>query len=562
MGWKDRAIAVQPEAGRAPGVAKPSWKDRAVVIDTPPPQTGVGESLLRGAAQGATLGFEDELSGIGGVIGDKLGRLGVDKIESTHPEVQAQIDAIGQEPSMGDVYRETRDEERAKNLAASEANPGTYLAGNIAGAAANPASRAAGTLKGTLGLGAVQGLGGSEADLTQGKVTDAAVDTALGTGAGGLGYGLGKALPKVFDWIKAGGKKALTNFGPSKEAIEARLAGKAQDTAKSYPELAEDMSGSLKNLSTQISDADTAAWNTLSREPAIPKAYVTSPIDEAISKMKLQGQTIGAADKQAERVLGTLKDDLNHLGGNISEADLKSVIQKLDSNINWDDPSSTTVNKVLAGIRTKFDDTLKFQNSSYKKAMEPVSERMQVLDALKRKFGIKASGDSFTPSDTTASALKTSLNENKAVTQGTLAKLKKFTGTDYQDMANDYRLAQQFQKGPGAQGSKRTNLGAALGAGAGTIVAGPLGATIGAGVGALAGGAADAYGGKIAAKLIDSYLKAGNSAAFGKFAPIIEKAAAKGPEALAVLSSVLENNPEFRREMNLDSMPDRRLGSR
>lgn len=547
--WKDRATSVQPDEPEEPKVS--SWKDRATPAKMIPSQLEAG---LRGAAQGATFNSEDEIAGFGGAIGTKLGQMGVDKIESTHPEVQAQIDALKPpEKSFGDLYRESRDEERSINKAAEEAHPGTYLASNVVGGFANPAAKAASSFKGALAFGGASGLGGSEADLTKGEFKDAAIDTAIGTGAGAAGFGVGKAIPGAINLTRWAGKKALTNLGPTAEAIQARLSGKAQDASKSYGKLAEEMGVTLKELGAKTKQLGEEAAQHLSSEPVIPKASVTTVLDDSIKSLGLQGKTIGPVDKHASSVLTGLRDDLNQLADDLSEKDLKAIIKKMDDNINWDDQSMDKLNTTLEGIRTKFDQALKFRNTNYKNAMKPVAEQTRLISDLKAQFNFRGvPGKGLRPKDTTGTKLMTSLRENKDVTEGNLKLLAKLTGKDYSELAKDYQLAKQFQiKSPSAS-SKKTNIGGAIGAGIGALTAGPLGAAAGAGLGAAAGGTMDAYGGKVAAKIIDSYLKAGNSAAFGKFAPAIQKAAAKGPEALAVVSSVLSSNPEFKKQMGLD----------
>lgn len=469
----------------------------------------------------------------------------------------------GKLEDLAEDYRQARDSFTGDAKIAAEANPGIALASNVAGGLANPLFKGADTLPKAIAGSAAQAAGMSDADLTKGELRDTAIDAGIGAGAGALGYGVGKAIPKLWEGTKYFGKKALTNLGPSGEAIEARLAGKAQDAAKSYPQLAEDMGATLKDLGKQTSELDTAAWNTLSTEPEIPKMTITHALDDELSNLGIQGKTIGATDKQVSRVLNGLKNDLNQLSDHMSESDLKGIIKKLDDNINWDDQSQNKLNDVLEGIRTRFDQALKFRNPRYKKAMDPVAERTALLNDLKRQFNFKGvPGEGMVPTDTTAGKIQSSLRENKAVTQGNLEKLKNFSGKDYSDSANDYRLSQQFQK-TGAQGSKRTNIGAAIGAGVGGLTGGFVGAGAGASIGSLAGGAMDAYGGKVAGKLIDGYLKAGNSAAFGKFAPVIKQAAEKGPAALAMMSAILSKNPEFRKQMNLEEgdLQDRRLGS-
>ncbi len=528
------------QANNAPSSGSFNWDDHPVVESKP----GMLEAGARGAAQGATLGFGDELAGVGGVLGNQLGKMGVDSVESTHPEVQSRLDSIASHaPTDLDIYKKSRNEERSANQAAEKAHPGTSFAGNLVGGVANPLARAAGSLKGAMAYGGTQGLGSSDADLTEGDVQGAALDTGLGSGFGAAGAAVGKAIPKAIDGAKWLTKKALTTLGPSEEAITARLAGKAQPSALSYPELAEDMGGTLKTLKGQISEKSDEAAKMLSSEANLPRSYATTPIDEALTA---QGKLIGSTDKQVQSVLNSLKEDMSQYGDNISERDVKTLIKKLDDNINWDDQSQNKLNQTLEGIRSKLDRTLKFQNPAYKQAIKPVSQRMAVLDNIKRQFNFRnIPGEGLQPTDTTASKVQTALRENKAVTQKNLEKLKGFTDKDYPELAKDYHLSQQFEN-TGPNGSRRTVLGGAMGGLLG------LGTPAAIGVGAGAGAVLDRYGGKAVGNLIDGYLKAGNSAAFGKFAPIIKKAAEKGPQSLAVLSSILSSNPEFKKTMGVE----------
>lgn len=142
------------------------------------------ESFLRGAAQGVSLGFADEIAGfLEGAFTSK-------------------------------TYAQARDESRAAHSAAKAANPKTYAGGEIgagvasalvpglniakgAGAAAM-AARAAAT-------GAIAGLGSSEADLTKGDFGAALKDTAVG---GFVGGALGGVAGKASKFIKAAPDRA------------------------------------------------------------------------------------------------------------------------------------------------------------------------------------------------------------------------------------------------------------------------------------------------------------------------------------------------------------------
>lgn len=145
---------------------------------SPPPSApeapGELEAGIRGAAQGATFGFSDELTGA--VLG--LGR--------ALPEW-----AGGLGENLGEAYRKERDAARAANRAAQEAQPGMYLGGEVVGGIGSAlATGGAGAgLKGAMALGAASGLGHGE-----GTAGEQALQTAVGAGMGAASYGLSKAV--------------------------------------------------------------------------------------------------------------------------------------------------------------------------------------------------------------------------------------------------------------------------------------------------------------------------------------------------------------------------------
>lgn len=145
------------------------------VEEVPKEEVGQLESMLRGASQGLTLGFGDEI--VGG-------------LESAFTDKS---------------YTQARDESRLANEAARAANPATYLGSEVAGSigASFVPGMGATTIPRLVAMGAVQGLGSSTADLTKGEVLGAAKDTALGAGIAGT---IGTAAPYVGKAIKGLGK--------------------------------------------------------------------------------------------------------------------------------------------------------------------------------------------------------------------------------------------------------------------------------------------------------------------------------------------------------------------
>lgn len=169
---------------------------------------GIGESAVRGLAQGSTLGFGDELGAAFAPLTDKV-------FEALNPEAK-KIDPLA-------AYRDTRDRERAANAAAEKANPLTYGGGQLLGGVATDAALGGLGAKGlasVAGQGAAMGLGNSEADLTRGQFGKAGLDTLVGGALGAGAYGLGQGVGAL-----AG--KAKGAIGNRLQSIEQSVAAKA-----------------------------------------------------------------------------------------------------------------------------------------------------------------------------------------------------------------------------------------------------------------------------------------------------------------------------------------------
>ena len=223
------------------------------------------ESFLRGAAQGATLGFGDELTGA----------------------VEGAYHAATGPESLGDAYRRSRDESRANNSVAEDANPKTYLGGQLggglAGAALTGGASEAGLIarlgQGAL-AGAASGAGASDADLTQGDVGGVARDAAIG---GALGLGGTAALGAA----GAVGKAALRKAGQFIDPLTSRslamgAMGKEMDPIR----------GRLFQRSIQ----------TLSDEGLMPATGNTSSLVSHFAQAKDKvGNDIGTMMRNAEK---------------------------------------------------------------------------------------------------------------------------------------------------------------------------------------------------------------------------------------------------------------------
>lgn len=196
---------LNPFAGAARGIRGGVMAADELATEFLGPQQ-VGQTVLdatKGIESGASLGLNDEAQGavaafVRKMMGEKTGLNDL---------------VTGKDRSFGGLYRSERDEERGQQHEAQERSPWAYGGGELAGGLSVPlpASKGA-TVMGRvgksaltgLGLGAALGFGNSDADLTQGEVGQAALDTGLGAVAGGVGGALGQGVAEGVGKLASG----------------------------------------------------------------------------------------------------------------------------------------------------------------------------------------------------------------------------------------------------------------------------------------------------------------------------------------------------------------------
>lgn len=204
-------------------------------------ETSTIEAMARGAAQGLTFDFADELQAAIESMGKDVGSaLGI--TEPVEGEEPVTFDEQGRPiipESSGKEYRKRLKEIREQYKKAAEESPVAYYGSDIAagivpalftgGASAATGigkAVAKGSSKSLLkqglkagaigaGMGAATGAGVSEAEVLDGDISGLAKDVAIGTGTGAV---LGAATPAL---TKAGGMAASKTGGIVKEVLEA-----------------------------------------------------------------------------------------------------------------------------------------------------------------------------------------------------------------------------------------------------------------------------------------------------------------------------------------------------
>lgn len=527
------------------------------VSAVPQSTPGYGESLLRGGAQGLSLGFADELAGAGG----------------------SALDAIkGSDSSLVANYIKNRDAYRAEDAAAKAANPKTFLGGQIGGGLATAAIPglnigAAETLGaralGAAGLGAVSALGNSKADLTQGDYGGAAKDTAIGGALGGalqpaiekvVAPAVGAVASKVGDLAGWAGKKALnTAFDVPEGVTERYLANpEAVNNALSPEGVSQKLADTLGEVRGDTGAAQEAAMSTLSKSrdtsgmPVSDAVDILSKFNDPDAKAMIQKLQEG----YAQRANGIAPEAD---AGFLSEAEMHDVKKTLQGLTDWKKPLPTADQSLARQASGDINNTLKSNNNDYQAAMGDLSQNIQSKNALAQKFGIQPdfSGNNesgFTFSDRTLSALKDLVRGNKVDRERVLDSLNE---QGYGDLSEDIRnsLANQKLNGPGQiTGTRKTFLGAAAGGALGQATGIPGASLVGSAIGAAGGATLDKYGPQIAKKALDATVLVNQlSASPGaqRYIGAIQSAASQGQGALAATHFILsQTEPDYQKAVS------------
>lgn len=174
-------------------------------------EVGAGEAALRGAGQGLTFNFGDELTGARAASGITSGNPLAQAVAPIVGAGRLGYEALAGEGDATKRYQEAVERERELTRAAKEQQPGAYTAGEIGGAVAIPAGGLlrAPTLFGRAlrgagvgaGFGALSGAGEGE------TLPDRAVKGATG---GAVGAGVGAIAPPLVEGAVKLGSVAIS----------------------------------------------------------------------------------------------------------------------------------------------------------------------------------------------------------------------------------------------------------------------------------------------------------------------------------------------------------------
>ena len=531
-------------------------------VNTVPQSTpGYAESLLRGGAQGLSLGFADEIAGAGG----------------------AALDALkGSDSGLVANYIKNRDAYRAEDDAAKKANPKTFLGGQIGGGLATAAipglnigaaETLGGRALGAAGLGAAAALGNSKADLTQGDIAGAAKDTAIGGALGGVmqpaiekvvAPAIGAVAGKVSDLAGWAGKKALnTAFDVPEEVTSRYLANPdAVNSALSPEDVSQKLADTLGQVRSDTGAANEAAMSTLGTERDPSNLSVGDAID-TLRKFNDPASN-SLADKLEQEFIsrssgGGLTGTPEPNAGFLNEQEMHGVKKTLQGLGEWKSPLPTADQSAARSAAGDINNSLKSNNMDYQTAMGDLSQNIQSKNQLAQKFGIQPdySGNNesgYTFTDRTLSALKDLVRNGKVDRERILDSLNE---QGYGDLSDDIRnsLANEKLNGPGnITGTRKTFLGAAAGGALGHATGIPGASIVGSALGAAGGATLDKYGPQIAKKALDATVlvnQLSSSPGAQRFVGAIQSAASQGQGALAATHFILsQTEPDYQKAVS------------
>lgn len=273
-------------------VAKGPWEKYSQTA----PEVSKAESALRGAAQGLSLGFADEVTaGLESALTDKS-------------------------------YDEAREESRAAYDQAQKANPITYGAGELGGGFASafiPGLNAAkgATLAGraaiAAGAGAASGIGHSTAEDTTGLAKDAAIGGALsGLGTVAVEKAVVPGIRAAGKWFGKGAEKLAVNAtgatgnqankfspGAGRELLDQKLVRFA-DTPES---IANRLSAAKEKSGQVISDALSG----------LDDAGATASVDDIVASLQKKVQQLKEVPGNS-RTIAQIEAEIENLAGKSS----------------------------------------------------------------------------------------------------------------------------------------------------------------------------------------------------------------------------------------------------
>lgn len=372
-------------------MSKPTWDDTEEIVPT---QQSAGpswdetedvpsrtESVARGAAQGLSLGFADEISGAAGGMWDDLQKAlaGESGPKATYDEFGRVSNAA--ELNKNATYSKRRDESRDANRKAQEANPGSYVGGELAGSLATAFVPGLNVAKGATlaaragqaaAMGGASGLGMSEEE----SLTGMAQDTAIGAGLGaGFTVGGEKILAPLLSKASGAASRVGSKIAQKADEWSDDLLKKSGRVGANVPEEVTEKylsnpskyRGEIKPLEGIKDDIDQLVQKNVETAELAKQSHkqVESQYAEAIAQKRMEldelyqksRDSVGEAKLAYQNEFNLKRDELNDTIGSIrkgaegTQLQWREAAKDLQYNLEKVHPPPDTVERVSDAIQ-------------------------------------------------------------------------------------------------------------------------------------------------------------------------------------------------------------------
>lgn len=263
----------------------------------------------------------------------------------------------------------------------------------------------------------------------------------------GLGAGInkvGELLAPASDTAIPGAAKAAGNVlstlsGVGTPELETVMANPgAVSAAKTFPQVAEDVAGSMNKLTEHIGTLEKTANAALDAENSLPVSTMTDAINSEIQAIK-NADVVTPAMENAQEVLEGMVDKIK-AKGEMTEPEVARWVKSVQGKINWNDPLGTDLNEALTRVQSTVNGALKSANPEYAAATDNFASAVNLKNDLSRAMGVTKEpgfGGKFTPENVSVTKLKGLLNPDAAVnTKKLLGQFAEVPGVpNYMDVA-------------------------------------------------------------------------------------------------------------------------------
>jgi hypothetical protein len=250
--------------------------------------------------------------------------------------------------------------------------------------------------------------------------------------------GAAKATANLLSTLSGKGP-AFGGAGVSIPELETVMTNPAAvDAAKTFPQVAEDVAGSMNKLTEHIGSLESAANATLDASKSIPVSTMTDAIEAQIKAIKMADVTTPAMEN-TEKVLQGMLDKIKNKG-TMTQPEVAKWVKSVQGKVNWNDPLGSELNEALTHVQSAVNDALKASNPAYGAATENFSNAVNLKTDLANAMGVeKESGlnGKWTDKNVAVTKLKGLLNpDNASATKRMLGQFAQVPGVpNYLDIA-------------------------------------------------------------------------------------------------------------------------------